>query len=84
MLTQSIEALDQLVQESGVPLETIHHDGWILYRSEGRTTYSYPPAIKALEASLKSDKELAVALGTATAKVGQPFWTIKQSNNPLF
>lgn len=79
-LAQATEELDRLVEagllpEKGLPVVS----GWNLYRQEGRPSWTYPPAIKELEAQLKKRKQLTEQLGEATQKRGDPFWTIKEA-----
>jgi len=79
-LTKATAALDALVEagvlpEKGLPVVS----GYTLYRQEGRPSWSYPPAVKELEAQLKKRKQLAEQLGEATQKRGDPFWTIKEA-----
>jgi hypothetical protein len=76
-LDRRLAALDNLVQEGTIP-DKVSHAGYSCYRQEGRTTYTYPKEIKSIEAKLKQEKELAVATGTATPKVGKSFWTIRE------
>lgn len=80
-LEQATALLDELVAagllpEKGLPIVS----GYTLYRQEGRPSWSYPPAIKELEAQLKKRKQLAEQLGEATQKRGNPFWTIKEAS----
>lgn len=77
-LDRRLATLDNLVQEGAIP-DKVSHAGYTCYRQEGRTTYTYPQAVKAIEAQLKQEKELAIATGFATPKVGKPFWTIRQT-----
>lgn len=76
LLSSYLDALDQLV-ESGEADPDLKWNDWHIYRQAGRKTYIYPQSIKDQEADLKQSKELAIALGDATVKVGQPFWTMK-------
>ena len=70
--------LDQLTAayEAGEVDPSFNYNDWSLTYSEGRRTYTYPPAVKALEDGLKAAKRLAEANGSATAKTGAPFWTV--------
>ena len=88
-LEQATAALDALVEagllpEKGLPIVS----GYTLYRQEGRPSWTYPAAIKVLEAQLKKRKQLAEQLGEATQKRSRPFCTIKeatplQSSSPM-
>jgi hypothetical protein len=83
-LSRAIEVLDQLVEAGVLPamgLPTV--SGFVIYRQEGRVSWSYPQSIKALEASLKKRKQLAEQLGEATQKRGNPFWTIKPTDEEI-
>ena len=80
-LACALEALDDLVEagalaEKGLPIV----NGFTVYRQEGRPSWSYPPAIKQLEAQLKEQKALAEQLGEAVQKRNAPFWTIKEAS----
>ena len=70
--------LDQLTAayEAGEVDPSFNYNDWSLTYSEGRRTYTYPPAVKALEDGLKAAKRLAEANGSATAKTGAPFWAV--------
>lgn len=71
--------LDQLTvaYQAGEVDPSFSHNDWSLTYSEGRRTYTYPPAVKALEDGLKAAKKLAEANGSATPKTGAPFWTVR-------
>ena len=71
--------LDELTDayQSGEVDPGFTHNDWSLTFSEGRRTWSYPPAVKQAEAQLKAAKRLAEADGTAEAKIGAPFWTVR-------
>ena len=80
-LSQATTALDLLVEAGVLPeknLPTFY--GFLIYRTEGRLSWTYPQAIKELEANLKKRKQLAEQLGEATQKRGNPFWTIKATD----
>lgn len=80
-LSRATELLDQLVEAGVLPekgLPTV--SGFVIYRQEGRISWSYPQSIKELEANLKKRKQLAEQLGEATQKRGSAFWTIKASD----
>jgi len=77
-LSRATEGLDLLVAAGLLPergLPTV--SGFVIYRQEGRVSWSYPEAIKVLEAAVKKRRQLAEQLGEATQKRGNPFWTIK-------
>ncbi|WP_162922795.1 hypothetical protein [Synechococcus sp. SynAce01] len=77
-LQSATDTLDQMVEIGALPeknLPTV--SGFAIYRQEGRVSWSYPPAIKALEAQVKQQKQLCEQLGEAIQKRGNPFWTIK-------
>ncbi len=71
--------LDRLTEayQAGEVDPSFTHNDWSLTYSEGRRTWSYPPAVKQAEATLKAAKRLAEADGTAEPKVGAPFWTVR-------
>lgn len=76
LLASYLDALDLMVQNGDADSDLNWND-WHIYRQSGRKTYTFPQSIKDQEADLKQSKELAIALGDATFKVGQPFWTIR-------
>lgn len=76
ILEQYLDTLDQMVQDHQIDSDITYND-WHIYRQPGRKTYTYPDSITEQERDLKQSKELAVALGDATVKLGSPFWTIK-------
>ena len=71
--------LDRLTEayQAGEVDPSFSHNDWSLTYSEGRRSWSYPPAVKALEDGLKAAKKLAEANGSATPKTGAPFWTVR-------
>lgn len=81
---KSIEAelcplLEQLsgALEAGELDASFSHNGCSFCWSAGRTSYVYPEPLQQQEQALKEAQRLAVATGTATAKHGKAFWTIK-------
>ena len=74
-LTAALDQLTHLVDECEIDPSFKFND-WS-FSSTSRTTYSYPETVLDIEARLKSAKKDAEADGTATAKVGAPFWTIR-------
>ena len=76
LVKQLTQALDYLV-ESGEICSDLDWNDWHIYRQPGKKTYTFPKSITDQEAYLKQTKELAIALGDATVKYGDPFWTIK-------
>lgn len=54
------------------------HNDWSFSWSEGRTKWSYPAGVTALESQVKSAKKASEADGSATRSVGAPFWTIRE------
>ena len=71
--------LDQLsgALEAGELDAAFSHNGCSFSWSAGRTSYAYPDPLQEQEQALKEAQRLAVATGTATAKQGKAFWTIK-------
>lgn len=71
--------LDQLsgALEAGELDAAFSHNGCSFTWSAGRTSYAYPDPLQEQEQALKEAQRLAVATGTATAKQGKAFWTIK-------
>ena len=75
-LTGALDQLNGLV-EAGEIDATFSFDDWSFNWSAGRTSWDYPGEVKEIEAILKTSKKAAEANGTATAKTGAPFWTIR-------
>jgi len=63
--------------EAGELDASFSHNGCSFCWSAGRTSYAYPEPLQQQEQALKEAQRLAVATGTATAKHGKAFWTIK-------
>ena len=76
LVKELTQALDYLV-ESGEICSDLNFNDWHIYRQPGKKTYTFPKSITDQEAYLKQTKELAIALGDATVKYGDPFWTVK-------
>ena len=75
-----LDRLDQLAEAGEVDQGGFSHNDWAFSWSAGRKSWAYPAGVMALEAQAKAAKKAAEADGSATAKVGEPFWTI--SRNP--
>lgn len=71
--------LDQLsgALEAGELDPAFSHNDCSFSWSAGRVSYVYPEPLQQQEQALKEAQRLAVASGTATAKQGKAFWTIK-------
>jgi len=71
--------LDQLcgAVDAGELDPAFSHNGCSFSWSAGRVSYVYPEPLQQQEQALKEAQRLAVANGTATAKQGKAFWTIK-------
>ncbi len=71
--------LDQLdvAFDEGLVDPTFSHNDTSFCWSAGRTTYTYPESLKQREQALKAAQKDAIASGSATARTGQPFWTIR-------
>ena len=54
------------------------HNDWTFAWCEGRTKWSYPAEVVALEAGVKAAKKAAEADGSAQRSTGAPFWTIRE------
>ena len=81
---KSIEAeLSPLLEQLSGALETGDLDANFSHKdcgfswTAGRTSYVYPEHLVQQEQALKQAQRLAIAGGTATAKHGKAFWTIK-------
>jgi hypothetical protein len=74
-LTAALDRLTHLVDECAID-PCFKFNDWS-FSSTSRTTYSYPETVLDIEARLKSAKKAAEADGSATPKVGAPYWTIR-------
>jgi hypothetical protein len=72
-----LDRLDQLAEAGEVDQGGFSHNDWAFSWSAGRKSWTYPAGVQGLEAQLKGAKKAAEADGSATAKTGEPFWTIK-------
>ena len=64
--------------EAGEIDSNFTHNDWTFAWCEGRAKWTYPAAVKALEAGVKAAKEASEADGTATRSTGAPYWTIRE------
>jgi len=72
-----LDRLTQLVDAGELDPGGFSHNDWAFSWSAGRKSWTYPAGVMGLEAQVKAAKKAAEADGSATAKVGEPFWTIK-------
>jgi hypothetical protein len=77
-----LDRLDQLAASGEIDQGGFAHNDWAFSWSAGRRSWSYPPGIQALEAQTKAAKKAAQADGTATATLGDSFWTVTPPNKP--
>lgn len=74
-LTEALDKLTALVDEAELDPAFKFND-WS-FNCQSRTSYTYPAEVLEIEGILKSAKKTAEADGSATAKTGAPFWTIR-------
>jgi hypothetical protein len=74
-LTEALDKLTVMVDEAELDCSFSYND-W-KFSCTSRTSYTYPPEVLEIEAILKTSKKAAEADGSAVAKVGAPFWTIR-------
>jgi hypothetical protein len=72
-----LDRLDQLAAAGEVDQGGFSHNDWAFSWSAGRKSWAYPAAVQELESKTKAAKAAAEADGSATVKVGAPFWTIR-------
>jgi hypothetical protein len=72
-----LDRLDQLAEAGEVDQGGFSHNDWAFSWSAGRKSWAYPAAVQELESKTKAAKAAAEADGSATVKVGAPFWTIR-------
>ena len=54
------------------------HNDWTFSWCRGKTNWSYPAGVTALEAKVKAAKQASEADGSAIRRTGAPYWTIKE------
>jgi len=72
-----LDRLSELVEAGELDPGGFTHQDHAFSWSAGRKSWAYPAAVQDLEAQTKAAKKASEADGTATAKAGAPFWTIK-------
>lgn len=75
-LAPLLDQLSALTEEGDLDASFAFND-WSFNWCPGRTSYDYPQEIKEIESILKQSKKTAENDGSATKKLGTPFWTIK-------
>ena len=74
-LAAALDHLTHLVDECEIDQAFTFND-WA-FSCTSRTSYEYPQAVREIEGILKTARKASEADGSATAKVGTPFWTIR-------
>jgi len=77
-----LDRLSVLAEAGEVDQGGFSHRDWQITWSAGRKSWTYPAGVMSLEAQAKAAKKASEADGSATAKVGEPFWTIKPPKQP--
>jgi hypothetical protein len=77
-----LDRLSELVEQGEIDPGGFTHQDHAFTWSAGRKSWSYPAKVGELEAQAKAAKKASEADGTATAKTGEPFWTIKPPKQP--
>jgi len=72
-----LDRLTQLVDAGELDPGGFTHNDHSFTWSAGRKSWTYPAGVMSLEAQAKAAKKASEADGSATAKVGEPFWTIR-------
>jgi len=72
-----LDRLSELVDAGELDPGGFTHQDHAFSWSAGRKSWAYPVEVQELEAQTKAAKKASEANGSATAKVGAPFWTIK-------
>jgi hypothetical protein len=72
-----LDRLSELVDAGELDPGGFTHQDHSFSWSAGRKSWAYPAEVQELEAQTKAAKKVSEADGTAAAKVGAPFWTIK-------
>lgn len=71
-----LDRLDELAAAGKIDQGGFSHNDWAFSWSAGRRSWAYPAGVKALEAQASAAKKAAEANGSATATLGNPFWSI--------
>ena len=74
-LTECLDRLTALVDQCELD-QSFSFEDWS-FSCSSRTSYDYPAEVKEIEGKLKAAKKTAEGNGSATPKVGAPFWTIR-------
>ena len=74
--------LDELAAAGDVDHGGFKHQGYSFSWSAGKCSYAYPEDVEELIADANAAKEAAQSDGTATATIGDPYWTIKPPKKP--
>ena len=74
-LTEALDKLTALVDEAELDPSFAFDDH--KFSMTCRTSYTYPAEVTEIEGILKAAKKTAEADGSAIAKTGAPFWTIR-------
>jgi hypothetical protein len=74
-LTECLDRLTALVDQCELD-QSFSFEDWS-FSCTSRTSYNYPSEVKEIEGILKAAKKTAEGNGSATAKTGVPFWTIR-------
>ena len=74
-LTAALAQLTHLVDECEID-QAFKFNDWA-FSCTSRTSYEYPQAVREIEGILKTARKASEADGSATPKVGTPFWTIR-------
>jgi hypothetical protein len=77
-----LDRLSELVDAGELDPGGFTHQDHTFTWSAGRKSWAYPAGVQELEAQTKAAKKASEADGTATAKTGAPFWTIKPPKQP--
>ena len=72
-----LDRLSVLAEAGEVDMGGFSHNDWAFTWSAGRKSWTYPAGVMGLEAQVKAAKKASESDGTATAKTGEPFWTIR-------
>jgi len=72
-----LDRLSVLAEAGEVDQGGFSHRDYAFTWSAGRKSWTYPAGVMSLDAQAKAAKKASEADGSATSKVGEPFWTIR-------
>lgn len=67
------------LNDAGLAPRSFQYGGKTWSRTDGKKTWSYPPDVRQMEATLKSAKTICQHNGTATFVMGDPYYGARET-----